>query len=164
MMCSIFWRRNERTLHIAKLQEEVTKTYVLEHSGDYLQIQDQQGDWIYRSSFFEKAQFCLRRVPISCSNLYEDCELAAAISFSQPKRSRCAGRHFVVQTGARQDDILRTLSYIQAVPPDIRRSDAGGSVIRRLLAEREGPCPCGCAHPNRAQSSPEPTSAAGWCG
>ena len=46
-----FLEAQRRDASVAKLREEVTETYVLEHSGDYLQIQDEQGDWIYRSSF-----------------------------------------------------------------------------------------------------------------
>ena len=61
-----------RTLQLASLQEEVNETYVLEHSGDYLQIQDEQGDWIYRSAFLEK-----NNLPATSANqlkkpLYED--------------------------------------------------------------------------------------------
>ncbi len=49
-----FLEAQRRDASVAKLREEVTETYVLEHSGDYLQIQDEQGDWIYRSSFLEQ--------------------------------------------------------------------------------------------------------------
>ena len=53
----------------------------------------------------------------------------------------------------RKDDILRTLSCIQAVPFDICRSDAAGSFISRILAEPKALGACGCAHTNRAHIS-----------
>ena len=40
----------------ARLQEETTESYAVSHSGDYLQIKDEQGNWIYRSPFLEKHQ------------------------------------------------------------------------------------------------------------
>jgi heavy metal sensor kinase len=36
---------------ISKLQEEVAEAYDIEHAGDFLQIYDSQGAWIYRSKF-----------------------------------------------------------------------------------------------------------------
>src|SRR6266852_3263427 len=57
----------------AKLQEEVTEAYVLEHSGDYLQIYDAGGEWIYRASFLQKMSF----LPVTpdLQPVYEDREL-----------------------------------------------------------------------------------------
>ena len=57
---------------VSKLQEEVNETYVLEHSGDYLQIHDEHGNWIYRSSFLQQHNL----PPVSANQLkkpsYED--------------------------------------------------------------------------------------------
>ena len=49
-----FLEAQGKTLPTSKLQEEVNETYVLEHSGDYLQILDEHGEWIYRSTFLER--------------------------------------------------------------------------------------------------------------
>jgi len=38
---------------IATLQEEVTESYSLSHSGDYLQLYLANGTWIYRSPFLQ---------------------------------------------------------------------------------------------------------------
>ena len=94
----------------AKLQEEVTEAYILEHSGDYLQIQDEQGDWIYRSSFLEKHNLPAMSVGQLQKPSYENRKIE-----DRPFRFLTAGievhgRSFLVQTGVREDDIIRTLS------------------------------------------------------
>lgn len=95
---------------VSKLQEEVNETYVLEHSGDYLQIQDEYGDWIYRSSFLQQHNL----PPVVANQLkgpsYEDRTVG-----NRPFRFLSAtvevyGRTFVIQTGVPEHDILRTLS------------------------------------------------------
>lgn len=101
-------QRNDAT--VSKLQEEVSETYGLEHSGDYLQIQDDHGNWIYRSSFLQ-----LHNLPPVDANqvkkaFYEDRSVG-----NRPFRFMSAsleiyGRAFVVQTGVPENDILRTLN------------------------------------------------------
>ena len=49
-----FLEAQKKNATVAKLQEEVAETYVLEHSGDYLQIYDAEGEWIYRAPFLQK--------------------------------------------------------------------------------------------------------------
>ena len=44
-----FLEAQKKNATVAKLQEEVSETYVLEHSGDYLQIYGEMGDWIFRA-------------------------------------------------------------------------------------------------------------------
>jgi heavy metal sensor kinase len=100
-------QRNDAS--VSKLQEEVNETYVLEHSGDYLQIQDEYGDWIYRSSFLQQHNL----PPVGANQLkkpsYEDRRVG-----NRPFRFLSAtvevyGRTFVIQTGVPENDILRTL-------------------------------------------------------
>jgi hypothetical protein len=50
-----FLKAQKKNATVAKLQEEVSETYVLEHSGDFLQIYDSDGNWIFRSE-----KLCLR--------------------------------------------------------------------------------------------------------
>ena len=95
---------------VSKLQEEVNETYVLEHSGDYLQIQDEYGDWIYRSSFLQLHNLPTVAAKQLTKPLYEDLAVG-----NRPLRFLSAtievyGRTFVVQTGVPENDILRTLS------------------------------------------------------
>src|SRR5437588_8532353 len=49
-----FLRVQDKDASLAKLQEEFGETYVLEHSGDYLQVYAGNGEWIYRSAFLQQ--------------------------------------------------------------------------------------------------------------
>jgi heavy metal sensor kinase len=95
---------------LAKLQEEVTQTYILEHSGDYLQIQDEQGNWIYRSSFLDKHNLPPLGLGPWQQPLYENRKVG-----DRPFRFLTAGievhgRRFLVRTGVEEDDIVSTLN------------------------------------------------------
>src|ERR1700758_478072 len=46
-----FLASQQKDASIGKLQEEVTETYSIEHSGDYLAVYAETGDLIYRSAF-----------------------------------------------------------------------------------------------------------------
>jgi len=52
-----FLEAQKKDASIAKLQEEVTEAYVLEHSGDYLQISVPPADWIYRAPIMRDTSF-----------------------------------------------------------------------------------------------------------
>jgi len=48
-----FMEAQKRNASIPKLQEEVAETYLLEHSGDYLELSADNDQLIYRSSFLQ---------------------------------------------------------------------------------------------------------------
>ena len=48
-----FLNAQKKDASIAKLQEEVSESYGIEHSGDFLQIYSENGDLIYRSAFLQ---------------------------------------------------------------------------------------------------------------
>jgi heavy metal sensor kinase len=104
-----FLEAQRKDASVAKLQEEITETYVLEHSGDYLQIQSEEGPWIYRAAFLEK-----NKSPIAGSHelqnpLYEDHRIAGRRFRFLSEIVEVNGRRFIVQTGIPEGDILRTL-------------------------------------------------------
>src|SRR5438132_524869 len=71
-----FLEAQHKDASVAKLQEEVSETYILEHSGDYLEVQDEQGTWIYRASFLEKNHATIATAHELQSPLYEDRKIA----------------------------------------------------------------------------------------
>ena len=91
----------------AKLQEEVTEAYVLEHSGDYLQIYDAGGEWIYRASFLQKMSF----LPVTpdLQPVYEDRELGGKPFRFLSQSINVRGRRFSVQTGLPTHEALQAL-------------------------------------------------------
>jgi len=104
-----FLKAQPQDATMAKLKEEITETYVLEHSGDYLQIQEEQGAWIYRSLFFEQ-----NSVPTAVSHelqkpRYEDRRIAGRHFRFLTEIVDIGGRRFLVQTAIPEGDILGTL-------------------------------------------------------
>jgi len=91
----------------AKLQEEVTEAYVLEHSGDYLQIYDAGGEWIYRASFLQKMSF----LPVTpdLQPVYEDRELGGKPFRFLSQSINVRGRRSSVQTGLPTHEALQAL-------------------------------------------------------
>ncbi len=49
--------QKKKNMTVTKLREEASEAYDLEHSGDFLQIYDQDGNWIFRAPSLEKNQF-----------------------------------------------------------------------------------------------------------
>lgn len=105
-----FLEAQRKDASISKLQEEVNETYVLEHSGDYLQIQDEQGDWIYRSSFLQQHNLTAMSAKQLTKSSYEDRGVGGRSFRFLSESIKIHGRDFVIQTGVPVNDILRTLS------------------------------------------------------
>ncbi|HSS98726.1 MAG TPA: heavy metal sensor histidine kinase [Terriglobales bacterium] len=108
-----FLEAQHKDASVAKLQEEVGETYILEHSGDYLQIREEQGAWIYRASFLEKNNASIATSQELQSPLYEDRKIAGRRFRFLSEIVEVNGRRFIVQTGIPEGDILRTLHYFR---------------------------------------------------
>jgi heavy metal sensor kinase len=106
---------------IAALQEEVTKAYVIEHSGDYLQIRDGQGNWIYRATFLKAHNLPAISAAQLQKPLYEDRRLNHRPFRFMSEQIDINGRQFIVQTGLPEGDTLATLvlfrRYLVMVAP-----------------------------------------------
>jgi len=108
-----FLEAQRRDASVGKLREEVTEAYVLEHSGDYLQIQDEQGDWIYRSSFLEQHNLPALTASQWQKASYENRRVGGRPFRFLSDRVEVYGRRFIVQTGVPEGDILRTLGLFK---------------------------------------------------
>jgi heavy metal sensor kinase len=104
-----FLEAQKKDASIAKLQEEVTEAYVLEHSGDYLQIYAPPTDWIYRASFMQKTSFPMPAPDRILQPAYEDRELGGKPFRFLSQMIAVRGRRFIVQTGVPIDDVSHTL-------------------------------------------------------
>ncbi len=49
--------QKKKNMTVNKLREEASEAYDLEHSGDYLQVYDQDGNWLFRAPSLEKNEF-----------------------------------------------------------------------------------------------------------
>ena len=104
-----FFEAQKKNASVAKLQEEVAEAYLLEHSGDYLQIYDESdGAWIFRADFLRKHAFPQEVGSLSTRARYRDYRLGISLRFVA-QRIEANGRVFTVQTGLPIDQVNQTL-------------------------------------------------------
>ena len=148
----------------SSLQEEVTDTYALAHSGDYLQIQDEQNDWIYRSPFLEKHSLPALNAGQLHSPSCESRRIGNQSFRFLSQNIEVYGRSFFVRTGVPEDDIITTLGLFRRYLLTFCSSSAPGSFSSRLMAEPESARTRRCAHENGTQhlwnESQQPVGAA----
>ena len=105
-----FLEAQKKNATVAKLQEEVSETYVLEHSGDYLQIYGEMGDWIFRAPALTRYG-----VPPIDPALVHDA-VARDVSFDGrdfrllTQRVEVNHHSYTVQTALPIDQVVKTLS------------------------------------------------------
>jgi heavy metal sensor kinase len=105
-----FLEAQRKNATLAKLQEEVSEAYVLEHSGDYLQVYDERGNWIYRSPAF-KTYGIAPIDPRSVPNAYSRDRIWDGHAFRLLTQTiEVNQRKYAVQTALPTDQVLRTLS------------------------------------------------------
>jgi heavy metal sensor kinase len=125
---------------LAELQKAVTDEYSAETAGDYLQISDASGNWIYRSPGMIRAGI----EPVSPAALRRPAHTDERVGRTPyrfvAKRIEVSGRTFVVQTGISNDEEMETLerfrNYLLMFAPIILLA-AGGvgyGLSRRALA------------------------------
>jgi len=104
-----FLEAQKKNASVAKLQEEVAEAYLLEHSGDYLQIyDDSDGAWIFRADFLQQHAFQPVARRLLTQALYRDYRLGISLRFVT-QRIEANGRVFTVQTGLPIDQVNQTL-------------------------------------------------------
>jgi heavy metal sensor kinase len=104
-----FLEAQKKNATVAKLQEEVSEAYLLEHSGDYLQIyDDSDGDWIFRADFLRQHALAPAAPGLLTQPLYQDEQLSRSLRFVS-QRIEANGRVFRVQMGLPIDQVNQTL-------------------------------------------------------
>lgn len=94
---------------IEKLRQAVDEEYAIGHAGDYIQILDEKGDVIYRSSFLAGHQSALLppdqvKRPVSRTRRIDHRPFRFLF-----ERLNIDGRIFIIEMGAPADDALDTL-------------------------------------------------------
>ena len=106
---SNFLEAQKKNATVAKLQEEVSEAYLLEHSGDYLQIyDDSEGVWIFRADFLRQHALEPAANRLVAQPLYRDEQLGRSLRFVTHK-IQANGRVFTVQMGLPIDQVNQTL-------------------------------------------------------
>jgi heavy metal sensor kinase len=132
-----FLAAQKKDASIAKLQEEVTETYALEHSGDYLELYAENDALLYRSDFFEKHRAILS---FSGRRKFRDLRIDGRHFRFTRQTLEANGHIFTATTGVPTHDVVETLSvfrsYLLMVAPLLFLVAAGGGywLSRRALA------------------------------
>lgn len=125
--------QKKKNTGIAKLQEEVTEAYVLEHSGDYLQLYVGDGQWIYRAPFLQQHTLPVMEPSLVNRKSYEDHDLGGKPFRFITQRVEANGRIYTAQSGVPIDQVLRTLSmfrrYLLMLAPVLLLAAAGGGYL-----------------------------------
>jgi two-component system, OmpR family, heavy metal sensor histidine kinase CusS len=134
-----FMAAQDKDASIAKLREEVTETYELEHSGDYLELHAEHGELLYRSTFLQKYPVVLtssrRFARGGAHNLRID---GQPFRFTLQK-IEANGHTYTATMGIPTDDVVETLdlfgSYLLTFAPLLFLVAAGGGywLSRRAL-------------------------------
>jgi heavy metal sensor kinase len=104
-----FLDAQKKNATVAKLQEEVAEAYLLEHSGDYLQIyDDSDGDWIFRADALRQHGLAPAPPDLLTQPLHHDEQLGRSVRFVS-QRITANGRVFRVQMGLPIDQVNQTL-------------------------------------------------------
>ncbi len=115
---------------VAKLQEEVSEAYVLEHSGDFLQLYDEDGNWIFRAPSLERTQFAPVAPAAVKGRWFRIVHLDKKPYRFITQRIVVNGRSFTVQTGVPIDQTVATLSlfrrYLLMLAPLLLLAAASG--------------------------------------
>jgi heavy metal sensor kinase len=135
-----FMEAQKKDASIAKLQEEVGETYLLEHSGDYLELYAEHGELLYRSAFLQKHPVTLvasgRHAGAVSRNFRID-HHPFRFTLTQLEAN---GHIYTATIGVPTDDEVETLdlfrSYLLAFAPMLFLVAAGGGywLSRRALS------------------------------
>jgi heavy metal sensor kinase len=135
-----FLQVQKKNATVAKLQEEVAEAYVIEHSGDFLQIIDSEGNWIFRAASLEKNSVTPPPPDLVKQPAYQNRQLGGKPFRFVTARLAVNGRVYAMQTAIPTDHMLRTLSlfrrYLLMFAPLLLLAAASGGfwLSRRALS------------------------------
>lgn len=135
-----FMEAQKEDASIAKMQEEVTETYELEHSGDYLELHTESGDLLYCSAFLRSHQVVLSSSSRSPRGFFRNLRVDHRPFRFTLQKLEANGRVYIATMGAPTEDVVKTLdlfrSYLLAFAPMLFLVAAGGGywLSRRALS------------------------------
>jgi heavy metal sensor kinase len=125
-----FLEAQKKDATVAKLQEEVTETYVLEHSGDYLEVRTENGELIYRSSFLQAHSETLFLSNDRHRHRFQNRRIDGHPFRFTLQTLEANGHVYAVTMGMPTDDVVETLtlfrSYLLMLAPLLFLVAAGG--------------------------------------
>ena len=109
-----FLQSQRSDLTLAELRQEVTEEYSSETGGDYLQILDANGNWIYRSPRLTDRQFPAVSPSLLRKPVHQDMHLGKYPYRFVSQSIEVGGRAFTVQAGVSTDEEMETLERFQS--------------------------------------------------
>lgn len=134
-----FMQAQRKNATVAKLQEEVGEAYLIEHSGDYLELYAENGALLYRSSFLETHRVTLASGPVN-RPIFENLRIEGRPFRFTLQKLEANGHLYTATTGVPTEAVVGTLdrfrSYLLMFAPLLLLVAAGGGywLSRRALS------------------------------
>jgi heavy metal sensor kinase len=109
-VASFLKSQKKKNMTVDKLREEASEAYVLEHSGDFLQIYDGDGNWLFRAPMLVQNRVEALTPAATQRPLFTNTQLGNKPFRFVKQRIEVNGRAYTVQTGVPADQIIVTLS------------------------------------------------------
>ncbi|HSZ60946.1 MAG TPA: ATP-binding protein [Terriglobales bacterium] len=132
--------QKKKNLTVIKLREEASESYALEHSGDFLQIFDEDGEWIFRALSLEQNQFPPLVPAAFKGRSFQNSHLGKEPFRFVTDKIYANGHSYFAQTGIPIDQLIATLSlfrrYLLMLAPLLFLAAATGGhwLSRRALS------------------------------
>jgi heavy metal sensor kinase len=133
-----FMEAQKKDASVAKLQEEVNEAYVLEHSGDYLEVHAENGALLFRSTFLQDHP--VRLTPQASRKVFSDLLIEGRPFRFTAQKLEANGHVYSILTGVPTEDVVETIqvfrSYLLMFAPLLFVLAAGGGywLSRRALS------------------------------
>jgi heavy metal sensor kinase len=105
--------QKKKNMTVTKLREEASEAYDLEHSGDFLQIYDEDGNWIFHASWLERNKFALQAPAAIKSRSFQNVWIANQPFRFITQKIEVNGRSYTARTGVPTHQIIATLSLFR---------------------------------------------------
>lgn len=135
-----FMEAQKKNASIAKLQEEVAEAYLLEHSGDYLELYAENGALLYRAAFLQDHPVSLVAPDQFRKPVFRSLWIGGRPFRFTVRRFAANGHVYTATTGIPMDDEVQTLglfrTYLLMFAPLLFLVAAGGGywLSRRALS------------------------------
>jgi heavy metal sensor kinase len=125
-----FLRAQDKDASVAKMQEEVTEAYVLEHSGEYMQVFAADGELIYRSSFLQQHRLPPLQLNPGGDTPFQDRQFSEKSFRFLSQKVDAYGHAYTIETGLPTQETLKALGlfrgYLLMIAPLVLLVAAGG--------------------------------------
>jgi len=109
-----FMEAQKKDASIAKLQEEVNETYVLEHSGDFLEVRAENDALIYRSTFLQTHAVSLTPLASIKEHTSRNLTIEGRHFRFRLQKVEANGHVFTASMGVPTDDVVETLNLFRS--------------------------------------------------